>query len=397
MNSLKITIITGQHLVSNPRVWKEANALSQYGYNVSIYSTWYSKDYLISDKKLIVDSVLYLPSISFIKSKQSLFFLLYAKLFKKVANILFILFQLDSIFQIVYLPYYQLKKIKESKPDLYICHQEAGLLLGIKLLKAGYKVAFDFEDWYSEDYLKRDRPLKLLREAELTALQHGEYVTCPSHSMAALLKEKYQVVKPLQVIFNTFPAIIEKNKGENIIPNSFVWFSQVIGPDRGLENFLEAIQGLKTPIQIHLIGSSSLSFQTILLDLIKNTPHQIKFHSMVSHHQLMRMIQKFEVGLALETNCSLSRTYTLTNKILTYLQLNLNVIASDTIGQLELHTDFKESITYVSLNDPIVLARKLQDALLNKNERKLITIPYKYTWEAQQVKILSLVSNSIYA
>ena len=118
---------------------------------------------------------------------------------------------------------------------------------------------------------------------------------------------------------------------------------------------------------------------------------------MVSHHQLMKMVQKFEVGLALETNCSLSRTYTLTNKIITYLQLNLKVIASDTIGQLELQSDFKESITYVSLNDPIDLIRKLQNVLLYKNERKSLSLPYKYTWEAQQEKILSFVSNSICA
>lgn len=394
---MKITIITGQHLVSNPRVWKEANALSKYGYNVSIYSTWYSNEHLIADKKLIDDSVLYLPAISLIKSKQRLHIILYAKLVKKIATIIFTLFQLDSIFQVLYLPYHQLKKIKESKPDLYICHQEAGLLIGKELLKLGYKVAFDFEDWYSEDYLKRDRPTRLLRKAEIEALQHAIFVTCPSESLFKNFSLRYKVKVPIKVIYNSFPDMISRDNEENKISNSLVWFSQTIGPNRGLEPFINALKILKLPLEIHLIGNSTIKFQKQLLRLTEGTSHIIKFHAIMSHEELMKLLPCFEIGLALETNCSESRVYTITNKILTYLQLNLTVIATDTIGHLELQNDFKQSITYISLNNQYELVQKLNSIFLNKKEKGSESIPYKYTWSAQQETIRSLVGKSVFA
>ena len=392
-----ITIITGQHLVSNPRVWKEANALSDFGYNVTIYTTWFSELHINEDKELINSTVSYCPSISIIQKHISKFHLLYAKSIKKIANLIYILFKIDSIYQLLYLPNIQLKNIKKKKADLFICHQEAGLLLGIKLLKAGYKVAFDFEDWYSEDYLKSDRPLKLLRDAEFKALQQGEYVTCPSHSMAATLTDKYKVKKPIQVIFNTFPDINEMSKEQNKITNSVVWFSQTIGPERGLESFFESVRHFEIPLEIHLIGNCTSSFEKQLKKLVDCTPHIIKLHPLMKHSTLMKFLRKFKVGLALENNLPQNKDLTISNKILTYLQLNLYVIATTTTGQLELNESFKSKITYVDLTNPIDTQNKLGFALHNLNQESTSVFPYKYSWEFQQSKILSLVNNSISA
>ena len=163
----RVTIITGQHLIFNPRVWKEANALCESGYNVAIFTTWYSSRYRKEDETLLNSSIAYLDSFSLILTAKKSFSIFYARALKKVANLIFIIFRISSVYQLLYLPKRQLKCILRRPSDLFICHQEAGLLIGKELLKLGYKVAFDFEDWYSEDYLKLNRPRKLLQKAEL--------------------------------------------------------------------------------------------------------------------------------------------------------------------------------------------------------------------------------------
>lgn len=391
----KISILTGQHLVSNPRVWKEANALSSLGHQVTVFTTFYSQINFEADICLLNKTIQYQSSCNLIPSFFRIPLIIYTKGLKKFANLMFRLFKITSIYQEVFLPKTQLSSIKRSKSDLFICHQETGLLLGVELIKMGFNVSFDFEDWYSEDYQNVNRPVSLLKNVEAYALKYGKYVTCPSMSMSSAIIKAYNTNLDVKVIYNSFPLKQLSNKSEEKILNSLVWFSQTIGPNRGIEEFLLASQKLFTPINIHFIGKCSTEFKNKMFGLLQGSPHTLVIHPLLQHDELIVFLQKFEIGLALETNCSQSRVHTITNKIITYLQLNLNVIASDTIGQLELQADFKESITYVSLNDPIDLVRKLQDALLYKNERNSLTLPYKYTWEAQQEKILSFVSNSI--
>lgn len=390
-----IGIVTGQHLVSNPRVWKEANALEKAGYNVTIFTTWYSKKLRVNDLNLINVNVHYTSSCNLIKSETSIVHLLYWRISRKLSNYFFFFFKYGSIYQFVFRPLGQIKKITQLKSDLYICHQEAGLLLGLKLLKAGYKVAFDFEDWYSEDYLNRFRPISLLRKAEFEALRNGEYVTCPSLSMSKRLNEQYNLDKPIQVIYNTFQDTGETNQEIKKIPNSCVWFSQTIGPGRGLELFLDLIKNFHISLELHLIGNCSSTFKSHLVSLIENTPHIIIFHPLMNHTDLLKYLRCFEFGLALENYFPKNKDLTISNKILTYLQLNLHVIATNTIGQLELKEDFNDSITYVDLSKPFDTHNQLRKAIDNLNQRVSTLFPNKYTWDNQQNKILSLVEGSI--
>ena len=390
-----ITIITGQHLVSNPRVWKEANALSDFGYNVTIYTTWFSELHINEDKELINSTVSYCPSISIIQKHISKFHLLYAKSIKKIANLIYILFKIDSIYQLLYLPNIQLKNIKKKKSDLFICHQEAGLLLGVQLLKIGARVAFDLEDWYSQDYLKQSRPVNLLEKAESYAIRHGAFITCTSNSMSDALSKHYNTKNAIETIYNSFPESSDVETEVTKIPNSLVWFSQHLGSDRGLEPFLDSIKLITKPLQIHLIGQIKAIYKLSLEKLLSNTPHTLFFHPLLSHHELMKFIQKFEIGLALELNYPLSRNLTITNKILTYLQMGLRVIASNTIGQLELKDDFDNHILYVDLSNSSDIAIKIEQTLFSINNASLLNIQAKYEWEEQAKKIQKLVDESV--
>ena len=200
----QISIITGQHLVSNPRVWKEANALSSLGHRVTVFTTTYSQTMFEVDKGLLIKTIQYLPSCNLIPNIFRLPCIVYAKGLKKLANLLFRIFKITTIYQEVFLPNKQLNLIKRSNSDLIICHQETGLLLGVELIKLGFKVSFDFEDWYSEDYQHPNRPVSLLKNAEAFALKYGKYVTCPSISMSSAISKAYKTNSEVKFIYNSF-------------------------------------------------------------------------------------------------------------------------------------------------------------------------------------------------
>jgi len=395
-NKIKINILTGSHLTDNPRVWKEASALNKAGFNVSIFTTWYSSQKLNHDSKLIDNSIDYISVINLIPSLNNILFVIYAKAIKRIALYLFRYFKISSIYQQVYLPKWQLKKILKHPCELFICHQETGLFLGNYLIKKGYKVAFDFEDLYSEDYLNRYRPVGLLKKSELFALNNAVYVTCPSKSMA----EYFQMLSPsgkhVNVIYNSFPIIRHPETELQKIPNSLLWFSQTIGPKRGIEELVKSLKLIEQSLNITFIGSVSDSYKYFILDQLSCSTHEVKFIPLLSNSDLLYYIKRFEIGLALELSTPISRDLTITNKILLYLQSNLKVIASKTAGHLELQEYFPGQIKYVDLNNTINFAESIKDIILSSANKLNYYFNNKYSWAKSAERLVKLVESSVH-
>ena len=390
----RITIITGQHLTANPRVWKEANALAYRGYFVTIYTTWYNPLLLTEDKKLIDKAVNYMAAFSLICKWNNCLYVILAKGVKKAANYMYKWFKISSIYQEIYLPGIQLKRILNTPADLFICHQEAGLLLGVQLLKKGKKVAFDFEDWYAEDYPNCFRPVNLFRENEVHALKYAEYVTCPSDSMSIALQQYYKFDRQVSVVYNSFPPGNIQDNHIQKIPNSLVWFSQTLGPNRGIEDFMHVLRQLDIPVEIHFIGFSSISYREYLVECLNDTPHKVKIHSLMKHSDMVNFVKQFEYGLALEESFPLSRDLTITNKILLYLQLNLHVIATSSQGHLELKSNFGDSISYIETGRTSANVELIRRILISGVNKPAIEMG-KYQWKMQEQVIRDLVEDAL--
>ncbi len=389
-----ITFVTGQHVSANPRVWKSANLLSSLGYKVNIFTTWYAPKLLEEDLKLLSENIRYQSSFTLIHSWRNFYQVMLAKALKKAANYIYLLFRISSIYQEVYFPGNQLKKILINSTDLFICHQETGLLLGVQLMKMGMPVAFDFEDWYAEDYPNKFRSSGLFKKNEAYALKHALYVTCPSESILHACQAIYNIQQKVDVIYNSFPL-----PGSNVINNrksqsSMVWFSQTIGPNRGIEGFLEIVKCLDLPVELHFIGKVTSEYSSFLLEALKDTPHQLRLHQPMAHVELLNFVGQFPIGLALENHQPPSRNLTITNKILVYLQLNMQVIATDTDGHLELKSTFPESISFINQSDCIESSLIVKN-LLTREKPSVVNNMKHYDWKVQEDKIKSLVDNAL--
>jgi glycosyltransferase involved in cell wall biosynthesis len=278
------------------------------------------------------------------------------------------------------------------------------LYLGYRLIKKGKKVAFDFEDWYSEDLLNEariNRPLKLLKKAEAYALKNGAYVQTTSHVLADALANAYNATKPY-VVYNTFntsgvsPAYHDR---KNLNVPSLYWFSQTIGPGRGIETVIEALKKVDHPLELHLRGQCSATYNAFLVQLHGvETQHKLYVHSLLSNDQLGAGIKEHDIGLAFEYHQPLNRDLTVTNKIFHYLVNKIPVIASPTSGQCEVEAlaagcvfiteDFSSNALADSINR--LLAKP---EMINRAKQLLNKLSEKINWDTEQNKLLQIVTD----
>jgi glycosyltransferase involved in cell wall biosynthesis len=378
---------------------KEALSLWASGYQVSILNCVYSEALLEEDKKLIQHTNILLKPIVDL-SKKDVTSAIY-RLVKKGAMKARRYCNLELPQALGYGAGRYLRCCENEKADLYICHQELPTYIGYRLLNRGYKVAFDIEDWYSQDLLERDRverPTGLLEKVERFAMKNAAYCSVTSEAVAKRISTEYSSKAPLFPIYNVFPlrndlTVVDKSF---TAPLQLFWFSQTIGPGRGLEQFIEKLNLIEPVVGLHLLGNVGEDYKSHLKNLICNR-HQLSFHSTVPMSVLPEKIAKFDIGLALEMNTPVNTNLTVSNKYFQYLQAGLPVIVSATSGQIEVFDRFRPGILLE--DDGMDLQRLntfLQDMIGLKAYRKQAVAAAKvYCWENEEEKLLHMVKRSL--
>lgn len=407
----KICILTQSHLCRNPRVVKEANTLSKAGFEVSILTTFTYPGLLEEDLKLIDNKrIAYKGVINMIPGQASDWYRLKERLKRRVAGEFISRFGIENKYALGYDYHANLRAAVAERADMYTCHQEMSTVIGVRLLKKGFNVAFDFEDWYSHDLLpeaNKSRPIKLLEKNEKFALNNASLTYTTSESLASALAVFAGSERP-KVLHNVFPWAersymdgLFKDRSDTDRP-SIHWYSQTIGPGRGLEFLVESLAEIETPLDLHLRGNLFGSFKDELINLFPaEKGHRLYFHPLVPHLELLSRIAEHDIGLAIEEYVPDSRNLTITNKILQYLLAGIAVVATDTSGQKEVaslagnavflftNKDKKSFVTTINqlLKDKLTLVEAKKDALRLAEEM--------FCWERQEQNLVDWVTKVI--
>ncbi|BBD57365.1 hypothetical protein NIES2109_01310 [Nostoc sp. HK-01] len=404
----KILILIGGHLCTAPRPQKEAEALANAGYDVTVRGFWFDPELVERDRLIIANKKWrFAPIIDFQPSQRfnNWAVRLQARLVKEK-------FQRFGIFSPELLGYgaeAMLKVALKTRADLTIVHSEAGLWVANKLLDQGFKVGVDFEDWFSEDLLPEarvSRPIEQLKSLESRLVKECTYCLTTSYALADALAKAYNAPKPT-VIYNVFPwserSQIDHQKRDrrNLNLPSVHWFSQTIGPGRGLETLFQSLPYINIPLEIHLRGNYPESSRQWLEPLIPEQWRERLFiHPTVPNNELLSRIAEHDIGLALERSDIPSRNLTVTNKLFQYLQAGLAIIATDTAGQREILSQ-NSAIGRLITNNPIELAQAINDLLKDSNTlntTKLASLEIfkeKFIWEQQLDKLLQLMLKNL--
>jgi glycosyltransferase involved in cell wall biosynthesis len=407
----KICILTQSHLCRNPRVVKEAKTLAAAGFNVVILTTFTYPDLLAEDLKLIDNTGVELKGVvNMIPHVAADWYRLKERLVRRVAGEAISRVGYETVYALGYDFHKNIKAAVAEKADMYICHQEISTVIGCKLIERGFRVAFDFEDWYSHDLLpaaNRSRPISLLKRYEKLALQRGILSYTTSGAMAGALGA-FAETPPPHVLQNVFP-FSDRNHLDNQVKDrvdgtmpSIHWYSQTIGPGRGIEFLVDCLSDIITPVEFHLRGNLYPDFQQELMQKFPiGKGHKLYLHPLVPHNELLSRIAEHDIGLATEEYVPDSRNLTITNKILQYLQAGIAVIASDTKGQQEVAAEASGAVALFRnkdrkgftalltgfLDDPEKLATSKKEALRVAQE--------KFCWEIQEKWLVQWVSNAI--
>jgi hypothetical protein len=260
-----------------------------------------------------------------------------------------------------------LRRTRDVKADLYIAHYVAALPAAAAAARRhGALLGFDAEDFHSgegtgsaEDAFR----MRMIGIVEGAILPECTHLTAASPLIATAYSTRYGLAEPATVL-NVFPLsmapAVPKSRGEGVGLRAY-WFSQTIGPDRGLQAFIQAMAQTEAPVTLDIRGSNRWGHGDALVALAKSLgiADRVRLLPMAPPGEMVRLAADYDVGLSLETDVSENRRICLTNKIFTYLLAGVPVIMSDTPAQKLLAADLWRAARLCSLSDPTGLARTL--------------------------------------
>ena len=407
----KITIVSGIQLSDNPRVVKEATTLANAGFDVEVLCSLLKPEDQTRNRRLEETHAFRVQRVLDASRSgiQDWLNWQWLRLQRKAALTVYRFTARESVHQLGYTADGLLKACSSRLADLYSLHLPQAMWVGTKLLERGATVSVDIEDWYSEDLRPEDgprSPVKLLRSNEATILQGAVFASTTSQALSSALATCYGCRPPV-VLYNAF-RLSERSGGRvpphdqpmNSGPPRIGWISQVIGPDRGLEQLAAASHHLRQPVEIHLTGRLRPEMENTLRSMTHSSC-TLCCHDQVPHEDLLPQMQSYDLGFAGELTHNKSRNLTITNKILHYFLAGLPVVASDTLGQLEICRQVPEATRVYAQRDPKSVAAAIDsllespDVLRRAKQAAWDAGSSKFCWEENESRLLDAVQNAI--
>jgi glycosyltransferase involved in cell wall biosynthesis len=402
-----VCLISPGHLSSTPRLVREAHALHRAGYAVQAVC---GRHYPPADPldQSLIDSVPWpVTRVAFSRSPLPKIQRAFARSW--LATPLPALLGLLGSAHHAHIPSLAEAAAKISA-DLYIGHCPAGLAAAAGAARQTRALfGFDMEDFHpAETAFACNDPAenRALREMLTRLIPQCRHLTAASPAIADAFKA-FGGIEP-RVVLNVFS--LTEALEESFAPVSdpgaplrAYWFSQTIGPGRGLEGAVRALSRLGRPAELHLRGFPDGRFLDHLHEVARQEtrPCVIVPLPPAPPESMVRLAAGADLGLSLEETQPLNRDLCLTNKIFAYLMAGLPQWLSPTRAQTALapqlgraafladpaHPDDSAATIRSFFQDPA----RVQEA--RREARRLAAT--RYCWEMEQKSFLDSVEAAL--
>jgi hypothetical protein len=262
---------------------------------------------------------------------------------------------------------------------------------------------FDLEDYHDAETVEAiSDPVEVLirRTLQFRLLPGCRILTCAAPLIGRKYEEEYGVSPA--VVLNTFPVAqappvpLDPGPVTPTRPAVFYWFSQTVGPDRGLETAVSTLGQMATPAELHLRGAVTPGYAAALQARATAAGLQrpIRFLPLGDPDEMVRMAAGADMGLSLELPRPLNRDLCLTNKVFVYLLAGLPQLLSATTAQLALAGEFGEAAIACHPSDPAETARRL-DGYFAQPERVAAArraawalARRRYCWDVEKSRVV---------
>lgn len=261
-----------------------------------------------------------------------------------------------------------IRAAQACKADLYIAHYPAALpaaALAARMYRVRY--AFDAEDFHLGDSPAHPRfhtQRSLTHALESRWLPGACFTTAASPGISSAYASSYGIPLPA-VVRNMFPlaqAPAGPTPCGSVQPCPTVyWFSQTIGPDRGLECAVQALALARSAPHLHLRGLVRTNYRDELLALarVHGVDDKLHFHPPAPPHLMEELAAAFDVGLVLETGHTPNRRIALTNKLFSFALAGIPMLLSDIPAHCDVCTEAGKAAQLFRRDDPASLAEAL--------------------------------------
>ncbi|MGH6923674.1 MAG: glycosyltransferase [Propylenella sp.] len=397
----------------NPRLVKEADALAEAGYEVSVIAPQFSREASEADAVFAGRPWRVIASLRF-GPEAPLLVRLRELAWRQSAR--FVVNRLGLLHPALLRAAWHsaapglVRAAKRVKADLYVAHLLAALpATAIAASVHSARFAFDAEDFHLGDPPEgpeHDAVRRMTRAIEGRYLQRCAYMTAAAPGIANAYAEAYGIPRPI-VVLNAFPRA-EAPPGPTAQGSagpgpSVYWFSRTIGPDRGLECAIRAIAHARTQPHLYLRGTPAARYAEKLRALASETGVGDRLHILphAPPPEMERLAAVYDVGLAGETGHTLNRRIALTNKLFTYLLAGLPIVASAIPSQVAFAKDVPDAIRLYPVDDHASLAAALDALLADPNAlsaARAAAYCYgqtRYNWDVEKRVLLATVAKAL--
>ena len=393
----QLLFITTSSLATNPRLVKEFEALKQ-SYQCTIFCFKHFDWSLELSNQIVARN----PEVKFIEidRKKHVLETVVSKMCHKMAILLNPLFKKNLLItafasndKTPQLLFQTFKLSERNHIKTVIAHNLGAFYPAMRLANSTRAtLQLDVEDYYPGEALYFNKTYEKANRVHLLqdAFRKADTITYASEGIALECQKQFEIGSNVQqcTILNAFSSEdFDAPTNNHSEPIKCVWFSQHIGPNRGLEQVFEAAKNLEH-IEFHLIGNRNHTY----LDNQDLSSNIIVQNSMTQEH-LHTFLNQMDIGLALENvEADHNRNICLTNKILAYAQAGLYILATDTFGQAQF-------LTALDYKAGTIMRSTLQEALKKMDTQVLQTsAKYErwqkaksYSWDKEQLKLKALV------
>lgn len=404
--SKNIVLITSGQPSLNPRLVKEADALADAGYQVTVIYQYWNNWGTALDKELIQQKKWKAIRVGGDPENEPLAYW-QSKILQKMAKMAQKFFGFGNYFAEIILNRAVFKLYKaasEVQAPLYIAHNLGALPAAIWAAQQNKsKCGFDAEDFHrfevSDHQLDFDVRLKTYLEDKY--IPKLTYLSTASPLISAAYQNLYQSQHPTTIL-NTFPKqSLAPNKTNPSNSLKLFWFSQTVGINRGLEAVIKAMGSLKDlDIELHLLGNYDEAIQNRFAEIANESglkTNRLFYNRPLPADEIFEFANQFDVGLATEMSSPKNRDICLTNKIFTYVQSGLAIIASNTSAQQQLLSKYPDMgfIYEQANNETLISALKLyytDRTLLASHQKKATNYANaSLNWEQEKHIFLAII------
>jgi glycosyltransferase involved in cell wall biosynthesis len=406
MKVKRICLVSPQNLASNPRLVKEADALHEAGIAVRVIAG----DAALGVRTLD-DTILARARWPVVKVGLGARPLYLASRFRQELARRAFRCGMKSTRMAVWAQSAVVQKLLRvavaEQADLYIGHcLDALPAVAWAAQRYNSKFGFDAEDDHVgelDDLPENRLEISIRQEIEGNFLLHCRHLTASSPKIARAYSDRYGVT--MTPILNVFPLSHAPDEPLPVANRvlSLYWFSQTIGPDRGLEPIIRAMGKIKDKVRLCIRGSDFLGYSAHLKKLASEAgiADGISFLPAAPPDQMARLAAQHDVGLASELGTPPNRAISLTNKVFTYLLGGIPVLLSNTPAQRDLANELGDAAEIVDLGAPDTVAARL--GLWATNPQKLSSAKAtawklgqtRFNWDKEKTKFIQTVTAAL--